>query len=139
MLRSSASKFHDLAVYEHGYASAAAIRLAYMFTTCLNASKMRLQLKPHVFEADCKSCGKCKPYYMAALEQNIKGQEVLKCKGSTPYILDALVDEGRRLRDDFLKHYSILRSSSTNSPNHNLTSPYLSTSCRATQALHKGF
>jgi hypothetical protein len=34
---------------------------------------------------------------MAALEQNIEGQEVSKCKGSTPYILDALVDEGCHL------------------------------------------
>ncbi|KAG2058793.1 hypothetical protein BDR06DRAFT_968292 [Suillus hirtellus] len=107
-------------------------RWAGQFTTCLDASKMGLWLEPHVFEADCKSCGKRKPYYMAALEQNIEGQEVSKCKGLTPYILDALVDGGRHLRDDFLKHYSVLQSSSTNSADHNLTSPYLSTS-------HKGF
>ncbi|KAG2107049.1 RNA dependent RNA polymerase-domain-containing protein [Suillus discolor] len=133
------SKFHDLAVYERGYASAAAIRLAYMFTTCLDASKTGLRVKPHVFEADRKFCGKRKPYYMAALEQNIEGQEVSKRKGSTPYILDALVDEGRRLRDDFLKHYSVLRSSSTNTADRDLASPYLSTSRRATQASHNGF
>ncbi|KAG1804334.1 RNA dependent RNA polymerase-domain-containing protein [Suillus variegatus] len=117
------SKFHDLAVYERGYASAAAIRLAYMFTTCLDASKTGLQVKRRVFEEDRKNNGKRKPYYMAALEQNTEGQEVSKRKGSTPYLLDALVDEGRRLRDDFLKQYSVLRSSSTSAADHDLTLP----------------
>ncbi|KAG1813878.1 RNA dependent RNA polymerase-domain-containing protein [Suillus subaureus] len=117
------SKFHDLAV----------------FTTCLDASKTGLRVKAHVFEEDRKSCGNRKPYYMVALEQKTEGQAVSKRKGSTPYILDALVDEGRRLRDDFLKQYSILRSSSTKTADHDLTSPYLSASRRATQASHTGF
>ncbi|KAG2100218.1 uncharacterized protein F5147DRAFT_813455 [Suillus discolor] len=43
-------------------------------------------------------------------------------------VADALVDEVRRLRDDFLKHYPILRSSSTNTADRDLASPYLSTS-----------
>ncbi|KAG2116227.1 RNA dependent RNA polymerase-domain-containing protein [Suillus cothurnatus] len=133
------SKFHDLAVYERGYASAAAIRLAYMFTTCLDASKTGLRVKAHVFEGDRKCCGNRKPYYMVALEQKTEGQAVSKRKDSTPYILDALVDEGRRLRDDFLKQYSVLRSSSTNTADHDLTSPYLSASRRATKASHAGY
>ncbi|KAG1850271.1 hypothetical protein C8R48DRAFT_676788 [Suillus tomentosus] len=54
-------------------------------------------------------------------------------------VADALVDEGRRLRDNFLKHYPILWSSSTNTADRDLASPYLSTSRRATQASHKGF
>ncbi|KAG2141030.1 RNA dependent RNA polymerase-domain-containing protein [Suillus clintonianus] len=132
------SKFHDLAVYERGYASAAAIRLAYMFTTCLDASKTGLRVKAHVFDQDRKSCGNRKPYYMVALEQSTEGQEVSTRKGSTPYILDALVDEGRRLRDNFLKQYSDLRNSSTNTEDQDLTSPYMSATRRATQASHAG-
>ncbi|KAG1747654.1 RNA dependent RNA polymerase-domain-containing protein [Suillus lakei] len=132
------SKFHDLAVYERGYASAAAIRLAYMFTTCLDASKTGLRVKAHVFEGDRKYCGDRKPYYMVALGQSAEGKSVSKRKGPTPYILDALVDEGRRLRDDFLKQYSVLRSSSTNTTDPDLTSPYLSASRRATQASRTG-
>ncbi|KAG1886291.1 RNA dependent RNA polymerase-domain-containing protein [Suillus subluteus] len=133
------SKFHDLAVYERGYASAAAIRLAYMFTTCLDASKTGLRVKAHIFEQDRKFCGNRKPYYMVALEQKTEDQAISKRKGSNPYILDALVDEGRRLRDDFLKQYSVLRSSSTKTADHDLTSPYLSASRRATQASHADF
>ncbi|KAG1891733.1 RNA dependent RNA polymerase-domain-containing protein [Suillus fuscotomentosus] len=132
------SKFHDLAVYERGYASAATIQLAYMFTTCLDASKTGLQVKRRVFEEDRKNNGKRKPYYMAALEQNTEGQEVSKRKGSTPYLLDALVDEGRRLRDDFLKQYSVLRSSSPSAADHDLTLPYLCASRRAAEALQAG-
>ncbi|KAG2133611.1 RNA dependent RNA polymerase-domain-containing protein [Suillus bovinus] len=108
------SKFHDLAVYERRYASTAAIRLAYTFTTCLDASKTGLQVKRHVFEKDRKSCGLRKPYYMAALEQNT---------------------EGRRLRSHFLEDYSVLRSSSTSTADHDLTSPYVSASNRAREAL----
>ncbi|KAG1718461.1 hypothetical protein EDB19DRAFT_1920545 [Suillus lakei] len=59
-------------------------------------------------------------------------------KRSTPYILDALVDEGRHLRDNFLKQYSDLRNSSTNTEDQDLTSPYMSASRRATQASHAG-
>ncbi|KAG2153597.1 RNA dependent RNA polymerase-domain-containing protein [Suillus bovinus] len=132
------SKFHDLAVYERGYASAAAIRLAYMFTTCLDASKTGLRVKPHVFEQDRKFCGNRKPYYMVPPEQRTEGQEISRRKGSTPYILDALVDEGRRLRDDFLKRYSVLRSSSINMADQDLTSPFLSASRRAKEASHAG-
>ncbi|KAG2055291.1 hypothetical protein BDR06DRAFT_1007190 [Suillus hirtellus] len=131
-------KFHDLVVYERGYASAAAIRLAYMFTTCLDASKTGLQAKRRVFEEDRKNNGTRKPYYMAALEQNTEGQEVSKRKGSTPYLLDALVDGGRRLRDDFLKQYSVLRSSSLSAADHDLTLPYLCASRRAAEALQAG-
>jgi RNA-dependent RNA polymerase len=117
-----------------------ALFLSCRFTTCLDASKTGLRVKSHVFEEDRKSCGNRKPYYMVALEQSTaEGQTVSKRKGSTPYILDALVDEGRRLRDDFLKQYSVLRSSSTNTTDHDLTSPYFSASRRATQASHAGF
>ncbi|KIJ57547.1 hypothetical protein HYDPIDRAFT_171642, partial [Hydnomerulius pinastri MD-312] len=46
------SKFHDAAVYENGYASQKAVRLAYMFTTCLDASKTGLRVKIPIFDQD---------------------------------------------------------------------------------------
>ncbi|KAG1851192.1 RNA dependent RNA polymerase-domain-containing protein [Suillus tomentosus] len=116
------SKFHDLAVYERGYASVAAIRLAYMFTTCLDASKTGLQVKRRVFEEDRKNNGK-----------QHRGPRGFEMQG-----LDALVDEGRRLRDDFLKQYSVLRSSSPSAADHDLTLPYLCASRRAAEALQAG-
>jgi hypothetical protein len=48
---------------------------------------------------------------VAHKQSTVEGQTVSKCKGSTPYILNALVDEGRRLQEDFLKQYSVLRIS----------------------------
>ncbi|KAG2045047.1 RNA dependent RNA polymerase-domain-containing protein [Suillus americanus] len=139
------SSFHDAAVYEHGYGSIKAVRLAYMFTTCLDASKTGLRVKHHVFEADRTSCGSCKPYYkVAALKKSGYPREdspLLKRMSSSSFILDDLVDEGNRLRDEFVKKYSSLRSSLPRALDRDahLTSPYTSASYRATQAVHVGF
>jgi hypothetical protein len=60
---------------------------------------------------------------------------------SSPFILDDLVNEGNRLRNEFVQRYSSLRSSSPRVPDRDehLTSPYKSASYRATQAAHAGF
>ncbi|KAG2075104.1 hypothetical protein BDR04DRAFT_1091949 [Suillus decipiens] len=139
------SGFHDAAVYQHGYDSTTAIRLAYMFTTCLDASKTGLRVKRHVFEADRKCHGGSKPYYkVAALKKSDSPREdppLLKRMVSSSFILDDLVDEGNRLRNDFGKKYLNLRSSSPRvlDRDPHLTSPYTSASHRATQAVHVGF
>ncbi|KAG2154648.1 RNA dependent RNA polymerase-domain-containing protein [Suillus clintonianus] len=137
------SHFHDAAVYYYGYPSATAVRLAYMFTTCLDASKTGLRVKHHVFEAHKKRYGSLKPYYkVAALKNSGSRKEdlpLLKRKASSPFILDDLVDEGNRLRDKFVEKYSSLRTSSTPVTDAHLTSPYISASRRATQAVHAGF
>ncbi|KAG2350150.1 hypothetical protein BDR05DRAFT_480 [Suillus weaverae] len=139
------SAFHDAAVYQDGYDSATAVRLAYMFTTCLDASKTGLRVKYHVFEADRKSYGSRKPYYkLAALKKSDSLREdplPLKRTKSSSFILDDLVDEGNRLRAEFVKKYSSLRSSTPRALDRDvhLTSPYTSASYRATQAVHVGF
>jgi len=85
---------------------------------------------------------KPKPHYMAALSKSNSRKEdqgVLKRKGS-PFILDVLVDEGHRLRDEFLKKYSTMRESTRGEdPDTQLIAPYLSASHRATQAAKDGF
>ncbi|KAG2159654.1 RNA dependent RNA polymerase-domain-containing protein [Suillus bovinus] len=139
------SGFHDAAVYQDGYDSTTAIRLAYMFTTCLDAKKSGLRVKQHVFEADRKKYGSRKPYYkVAALKKSDSPREdppPLKRISSSPFILDDLVDEGNRLRDEYVKKYSSLRNSPPRALDHDthLTSPYTSASYRATQAMHVGF
>lgn len=111
------------------------------FTTCLDASKTGLRVKSHVFEEDRRQSMKGKPHYMAALEKSDSRKEdrgISKRKG-TPFILDVLVDEGHRLRDEFLKQYSSIRNT-TRMPDRDeaLTFPYLSASRRATQAAQAG-
>ncbi|KAG1760381.1 RNA dependent RNA polymerase-domain-containing protein [Suillus occidentalis] len=132
------SGFHDAAVYRDGYDSAAAVRLAYMFTTCLDASKTGLR-------ADRKAFGSRKPYYkLAVLKKSDSPREdplPLQRMSLSPFILDDLVNEGNRLRNEFVQRYSSLRSSSprfTDRDAH-LTSPYTCASYRATQAAHAGF
>ncbi|KAG0704371.1 RNA dependent RNA polymerase-domain-containing protein [Suillus ampliporus] len=137
------SNFQDIAVYKHGYASAAAIRLAYMFATCVDASKTGLRVKSDVFDTDRKSFGNQKLHYMTALEKKSNSDSNIQFmrQGSAPFILDILVNEGCRLRDEFRKKYSSLKSPSTPVVDHeaHLTFPYTSASRRATQAVHVGF
>jgi len=108
------SKFHDAAVYELGYAHETAIHLAYMFTTCLDASKTGLRVKKHVFDHDRHQWGAKKPWYTWKLEQakgasNNTKKACLKRQGS-PFILDALVEEGESLRNQMLQKYRALRT-----------------------------
>ncbi|KAG2369519.1 RNA dependent RNA polymerase-domain-containing protein [Suillus spraguei] len=125
------SGFHDAACFK--------------FTTCLDASKTGLRVKHHVFEADRKYHGGGKPYYkVAALKKSDSPREdppLLKRRISSSFILDDLVDEGNRLRNEFGKKYLSLRSSSPRALGRDphLTSPYTSASYRATQAVHVGF
>lgn len=139
------SGFHDAAVYQDGYDSTTAVRLAYMFTTCLDAKKTGLRVKHDVFEAHRKFYGSRKPYYkVAASQKNDSPREdlpLVKRISSSPFILDDLVDEGNRLRDEFVEKYSSLRSLSPRALDHDthLTSPYTSASYRATQAMLVGF
>ncbi|KAG1895050.1 RNA dependent RNA polymerase-domain-containing protein [Suillus fuscotomentosus] len=139
------SGFHDAVVYQDGYDSTTAVRLAYMFTTCLDAKKTGLRVKHDVFEAHRKFYGSRKPYYkVVALKKNDSPREDLppvKRISSSPSILDDLVDKGNRLRDEFVEKYSSLRSSSPCALDHDthLTSPYTSASYMATQAVHVGF
>ncbi|KAG2095304.1 RNA dependent RNA polymerase-domain-containing protein [Suillus discolor] len=134
------SGFHDAVVYQDGYDSTTAVRLAYMFTTCLDAKKTGLRVKHDVFEAHRKFYGSRKPYYkVVALKKNDSPREDLppvKRISSSPSILDDLVDKGNRLRDEFVEKYSSLRSSSPCALDHDthLTSPYTSASYMATQA-----
>ncbi|KAH0837829.1 RNA dependent RNA polymerase-domain-containing protein [Lanmaoa asiatica] len=92
------SKFHDAAVYEFGYGSQKAIHLAYMFTTCLDASKTGLR-----------------PWYAWKLEQGKEAKNnfekpILKREG---FILDVLVEEGDNLRKEALLEYRKLKVQST--------------------------
>ncbi|KAF8555107.1 hypothetical protein OG21DRAFT_1411391 [Imleria badia] len=107
------SKYHDTAVYHCGYGSNDAIHLAYMFTTCLDASKTGLRVKTEVFEQDKQRWGRAKiPWYTSKLEEgkNVKNStEKLVYKHPSGFILDALVEEGEKLRDEFLKIYASRR------------------------------
>lgn len=98
------SKFHDLAVYTKGYASQEAIKLAFMFTTCLDSSKTGLRVKGTVFSRDRKTWGSDKPWYVHTLGGN-KGESSVVKREKPPFILDALVEYGHALKQKHLKEY----------------------------------
>ncbi|KAL4070381.1 RNA dependent RNA polymerase-domain-containing protein [Scleroderma citrinum] len=134
------SKFHDLAVYKKGYGDPEAVRLAYMFTTCLDASKTGLRVKKTVFENDQKAWGKSKPWYIFTLETNkgnSKPQESDCIKRATkgqPFILDILVEHGRHLKDKFLEEYQSLWTSMDEVIDEDLTHLWKDAIVKANQA-----
>ncbi|EIW87305.1 hypothetical protein CONPUDRAFT_87147 [Coniophora puteana RWD-64-598 SS2] len=85
------SKFHDIAV----------------FTTCLDASKTGLRVKTTEFHRHRTMAGNRQPRYIRDLtdHRNSDDAPCKRDKGQKPFILDVLVDEGRRMRDAFLTKY----------------------------------
>ncbi|KAF9236846.1 RNA dependent RNA polymerase-domain-containing protein [Melanogaster broomeanus] len=138
------SKFHDAAVYEHGYASQKAINLAYMFTTCLDASKTGLRVKLPVFDRDRQQWGPKKPWYAWKLEQSkgtkIKGQQPSSKRQGVPFILDVLVEEGDTLRKQCLRKYRQLKDAhrDMDAEDRDLTQPWHAAKSRAAQAQAAG-
>ncbi|KAI6136111.1 RNA dependent RNA polymerase-domain-containing protein [Pisolithus sp. B1] len=97
------SIYHDLAVYKKGYDSQEAIKLAYMFTTCLDSNKTGLRVKENVFLRDQKTWGSEQPFYVQVLGEKKKKSYMVRRK--TPFILDALVEYGQALKQKHLKDY----------------------------------
>ncbi|KAF8131526.1 RNA dependent RNA polymerase-domain-containing protein [Boletus edulis] len=140
------SKFHDAAVYEYGYGHPKAIHLAYMFTTCLDASKTGLRVKSSVFDKDREQWGAKKSWYQWKLEQGKeKGKGVksnppnlLKREGSSePFILDVLMMEGEKLREEALQKYRSLKAQSTDQ-DQDLSRPWIVAKAKAAQARSQG-
>ncbi|KAG8219296.1 RNA dependent RNA polymerase-domain-containing protein [Butyriboletus roseoflavus] len=137
------SKFHDAAVYEFGYGNQKAIHLAYMFTTCLDASKTGLRVKLPVFDQDRQQWGAKQPWYAWKLEQSEgKGgkntpQKTPHKRQGSPFILDVLVEEGENLKEEALQDYRKLR---TQSPEEDLdlSRPWHAAKAKAAQAKASG-
>ncbi|THH18623.1 hypothetical protein EW146_g2394 [Bondarzewia mesenterica] len=109
------STFHDNAVYACGYTHPKAVRLAYMFTTCLDSGKSGLRLKEGVFKADSKAYG----YPKARCMQSEEGEESSRMQDhNTPplprdsslpkFILESLLDTGSDLKKRYLIKYEAL-------------------------------
>lgn len=153
------SKYHDVAVYRVGYGSQEAIHLAYMlfvfslfeyianiqfrFTTCLDASKTGLRVKLDEFNKDSQKWGAKKPWYEWKLEQGRSGknatQKDLIRRGTPPFILDVLVVEGEKLKEDFLKKYKRLKAQSgERDKDKDLSKPWNAAMTKAAQAKSQG-
>ncbi|KAI5121840.1 hypothetical protein M0805_003273 [Coniferiporia weirii] len=109
------SMFHDNAVYYLGYDSPEAVRLAYMFTTCLDASKTGLRVKADVFREDAKEWNIPRPQSMQKSDEQ---QRLLmsgynstrrsRPKGLGPFVLDSLKHSGEALHKAALVDYEKL-------------------------------
>ncbi|KAJ8455635.1 hypothetical protein ONZ45_g18889 [Pleurotus djamor] len=101
------SKFHDTAVWKHGLNHERAVLLAYMFTTVLDSPKTGLRVKPEVFKEhkvyDAKT--PWAPESTHPLPQFLRKSD-RPC--SEPFILNHLLEVGKRLGDQLLHNFEII-------------------------------
>ncbi|KAI0756131.1 RNA dependent RNA polymerase-domain-containing protein [Daedaleopsis nitida] len=109
------SKFHENAVYTHGYDAPESIRMAFMFNTVLDSRKTGYRVKPEVYKNDKMLYDKEQPDCLkSSKDVEIMRQgnvaELRRSHSAGQFILDALRKEGRRMRDEQIKRYDSLGS-----------------------------
>ncbi|KAH8119803.1 RNA dependent RNA polymerase-domain-containing protein [Phellopilus nigrolimitatus] len=125
------SKFHDNAAYSLGYDSPEAIRLAYMFTTCLDASKTGLRVKADVFRADSRKWNKERPLCMQTSEERKKNMNkdtytvpIERPKDFGKFVLDALRTKGEELQNTAIREYEEMCDNADQRKDADLAAPF---------------
>ncbi|KII94231.1 hypothetical protein PLICRDRAFT_675257 [Plicaturopsis crispa FD-325 SS-3] len=114
------STFHDYAVYIFGYDHPFTIRLAYMFTTELDSSKTGLRIKRDVFDKDQKAFGQPRPECLDPSTKQPPKRNTIKLGD---FVLDALLEVGKKERADHLTQYEHLPTQHK-VPDNDLRLPY---------------
>ncbi|KAJ7589619.1 RNA dependent RNA polymerase-domain-containing protein [Mycena floridula] len=87
------SLFHESALYDTGYKSEKAVRLAYIGNHLLDAPRTGVVLKPDVFKADQREFGNRRPKWMGGDYETMS---------APPFVLDEIRRQGKKLKDELL-------------------------------------
>ncbi|KAI0249507.1 RNA dependent RNA polymerase-domain-containing protein [Lactifluus subvellereus] len=128
------SRFHAYAAYTKGYSHPDTIRLAYMFTTCLDSRKTGHRVRRRVFEEDSKQFGWPLPDCLrdsvdGAMDEVHQNIVIKRGEGLAPFVLDALRHFGEGIAENFLSKYEESSGqgrvvSRSTSQDHALIKPY---------------
>jgi hypothetical protein len=122
------SRFHSYATYKKGYSDPETIRLAYMFTTCLDSRKTGHRVQQSIFDKDVRQYGWGLPECLRPVEEGRENVRILRSEGLDPFVLDTLKRCGSELANDFLCKYKELSSQSgatrVMTPDRHLLGPY---------------
>jgi len=104
------SRFHANAVYTKGYSHPETIRLAYMFTTCLDSRKTGHRVLRRVLEADSKQYGWPLPDCLRdsvdeAMDEVHQNIVIKRGEALAPFVLDALRCFGEDIVENLLSKY----------------------------------
>ncbi|KAL5519333.1 hypothetical protein ACEPAH_1016 [Sanghuangporus vaninii] len=109
------SRFHDNAAYELGYNDPETIRLAYMFTTCLDAVKSGLRIKGSVYTEDAKRWNVPRPECMQKEDERNRVcnrgeicRRLIRRRNLKPFVLDTLKIHSKNLADKALSDFEAL-------------------------------
>ncbi|KAI0341433.1 hypothetical protein BDW22DRAFT_303425 [Trametopsis cervina] len=116
------SMFHENAIYEFGYGHPKTVRNAFMFTTILDSRKSGLILRKDVLQKDRASFGWPKPECFGGVSDPQLVRHARKVR--TPFILDELLEEGARLKDEKLAEYGRMGTGLEYRPDEDLKRPW---------------
>ncbi|KAI0352282.1 hypothetical protein OH77DRAFT_1428830 [Trametes cingulata] len=109
------SVFHENAAYVHGYDAPQTVRIAFMFNTILDSRKTGLRVKDQVFRADKRQYDKQRPECLstsANADSELARNVALRRPNQLGrFVLDVLLDEGKKLRDTHLADYEKVKKS----------------------------
>jgi len=120
------SRYHGFATYTKGYSHPETVRLAYMFTTCLDSRKTGLHVLENVFQKDSKKYAWPLPKCMQGDEEEGESQNSITIRGKElgPFILDDLLSFGDSVAKNFWVKYDKPAMESFNSQDQHLLRPY---------------
>ncbi|KAF9652836.1 hypothetical protein BDM02DRAFT_3108435 [Thelephora ganbajun] len=117
------SNFHNASLYERGYAHPETLRLAHMSNTCLDSQKTGLRVRDAVFKADSKKYNKILPESLSKDGDDSKeGTRPVRPARLGEFVLDALLEHGKKIWKDHNDKYKKLRSRMIT--DHDLLRPY---------------
>ncbi|KAL5519334.1 hypothetical protein ACEPAH_1017 [Sanghuangporus vaninii] len=126
------SHMHDNAIYELGYNNPETIRLAYMFTTCLDSVKSGLRIKDSVFKKDSKRWNAPRPECMQTNDESARnqyrtgvGRRLNRPRNLGPFVLETLKKCAKDLGDKALCDFEMLSDKGESSGlDEDLAKPY---------------
>ncbi|KAL5494878.1 hypothetical protein ACEPAI_340 [Sanghuangporus weigelae] len=126
------SHMHDNAIYELGYNDRVTIRLAYMFTTCLDSVKSGLRIKDSVFKEDSKRWNAPRPECMQTNDESARnqyragvGRRLNRPRNLGPFVLETLKKCAKELGDKALCNFEMLSDKGESSGlDEDLAKPY---------------
>ncbi|KAI0640255.1 RNA dependent RNA polymerase-domain-containing protein [Trametes polyzona] len=105
------SMFHENAAYVHGYDALETIRNAFMFNTVLDARKSGLKVKDEVYRQDKRKYDRQRPACLSTRSAGAEGDlpstvlPLTRPANLGTFILDKLLEEGKRMRNEHLSLY----------------------------------
>jgi len=109
------SNLHNASLYERGYGHPETLRLAHMMNTCLDSPKTGLRVREAVYKSDMRKYNKKLPESLS--KDDGGSQECRRPARLGKFVLDALLEHGKKIWEGHNEKYEMLRLKAPGGPN----------------------